>query len=107
MWTEYARQTRWGHDPEAVDEEQVPEGTVYVKEVVWVPCSECDLQVHVTYTQLLTSGVHCPECGSPLPPPSSPSTPTPAVIRERAAKVLQEEDEFRQRASMEENPCSD
>jgi hypothetical protein len=39
MWTEYARQTRWGHHPEAVDEEQVPPGSIYVKQVIWLPCS--------------------------------------------------------------------
>jgi hypothetical protein len=95
MWTEYARQTRWGHHPEAMDEEQVPPGSIYVKQVIWLPCSECDLQVHSTVTHCLTTGVTCPECGRRLRSPSSPSTPVPAATLEQAGKVLEEEERFR------------
>jgi hypothetical protein len=101
MWTEYARQSRWGHDPEPVDEDQVPPGSVYIKQVIWVACNECDLQVHSTFTHSLTEGINCPVCGSPLNLATVPSTPHFAASTEQAAKVLQEEDEFREKLRAE------
>jgi hypothetical protein len=57
--------------------------------MVWVPCTECDLQVHAPYTQLLTTGVTCPECGREVAAPSRPESP------EAVRKVLEEEEQFR------------
>src|SRR4051812_22385301 len=60
MRTEYTRQTRWAYDPELQDEEQAPPGSIYVKQVIWVACNQCDLQVHSAVTQSIASGVLCP-----------------------------------------------
>jgi len=81
MRTEYTRQTRWGHDPEPVDEELVPPGSIYVKQVVWVPCTECDLQVHAALTQSVGSGLTCPECGGRLTSPRVLGNPDVAASR--------------------------
>jgi hypothetical protein len=70
MHSEHTRQTRWGQNPEVVDEKRTPPGSTYVKQIIWVPCTECDLQVHTTYARLLTTGVTCPECGRQVAGPS-------------------------------------
>jgi hypothetical protein len=81
MRTEYTRQTRWAFDPEPVDEELVPPGAIYVKQVVWVPCNQCDLQVHSPLTQATGGGLMCPECGSRLTSPRVLGNPDVAVAR--------------------------
>jgi hypothetical protein len=101
MQTEYARQTRWGHDPEPVDPDQTSPGSTYVKHVVWMPCNHCDLQVHVTQTQFLTRGLTCPECGDPLAIPPVPAQPN------RLAQMLQQEEIFQQQIQKVKLPCSD
>jgi hypothetical protein len=101
MQTEYARQTRWGDDPERVDPDQVPPGSTYVKHVVWMPCNHCDLQVHVTQTQLLTGGLTCPVCGDQLAPRRVPQQ------SDRLARVLQEERTMQQQIEKVMFPCSD
>lgn len=78
---EYTRQTRWGHDPEVVDDEMVPPGSIYVKQIIWVPCNDCDLQVHVAQTQFFGSGATCPECGARLTTPRVLGNPDVAVAR--------------------------
>jgi endogenous inhibitor of DNA gyrase (YacG/DUF329 family) len=89
MRTEHTRQTRWGHDPETVDPDQVLPGSTYVREMVWVPCPECDLQVHAAYARLLTAGVRCPECGRQVAAPLNSESP------QAAQRVLAREDQFR------------
>jgi hypothetical protein len=81
MRTELTRQTRWGHEPEAVDEEIVPAGAIYVKQVIWVPCNDCDLQVHAALTQSIAGGVTCPECGRRLTSPRVLGNPDVAAAR--------------------------
>jgi len=81
MRTEYTRQTRWGHDPELVDEEECPPGGIYVKQVAWAPCHQCDLQVHAALTHSLGAGLTCPECGSRLTSPRVLGNPDVAVAR--------------------------
>ena len=81
MRIEYTRQTRWGHEPEVVDEEIVPPGAIYVKQVVWVPCNNCDLQVHAALTQFIGSGATCPQCGGRLTSPRVLGNPDVAVAR--------------------------
>jgi hypothetical protein len=81
MRTEYTRQTRWGHDPEPIDEEYVPPGAIYVKQLLWVPCNNCDLQVHSALTQSVAGGVLCPECGTRLTSPRVLGNPDVAVAR--------------------------
>ena len=102
MWTEHARQTRWGHDPEAVDESRTPPGATYVKQVIWTPCNQCDLQVHATVTRCLSEGVTCPECGSRLVPPGDV-----AQIRALVQQIARDEERLRARWEDEEIPCSD
>jgi hypothetical protein len=98
MRTEYTRQTRWGHQPEAVDEEVVRPGTLYVKQVAWLPCPECDLQVHTFLTQSIASGASCPECGKRLSSPRVLGTPDVAVSR------IQEAEEIMRDALVQESP---
>ena len=81
MRNEYTRQTRWAHDPESVDAETVPPGSIYVKQLLWVPCIECDLQVHSALTQSLGSPVTCPECGARLTSPRVLGNPDVAMAR--------------------------
>jgi hypothetical protein len=81
MRTEYTRQTRWGHEPETVDEDLVPPGAIYVKQVIWVPCNQCDLQVHAAQTHYFGSGVTCPECGARLTSPRVLGNPDVAIAR--------------------------
>lgn len=81
MRTAHTRQTRWGHDPEPADEEMIPPGSIYVKQVAWVPCSDCDLQVHAALTQVIAGGVLCPECGARLTSPRVLGNPDVAVAR--------------------------
>lgn len=81
MRLDYTRQTRWGHEPEVVDDEEVPPGSIYVKQVIWVPCHECDLQVHAAQTQFFGGGVTCPECGSRLTSPRVLGNPDVAIAR--------------------------
>lgn len=69
MRTEYTEQTRWGHDPEAIDPDEVPPGAVYIKQMAWVACGRCDLQVHAAITQFIGGGVICPDCGARLTSP--------------------------------------
>lgn len=90
MRTEFTRQTRWGHDPEPVDPEFAPPGQIYVKQIVWVPCTECDLQVHAAQTQFLAAGITCPECGTRLTAATVLGNPDA-----EAARVMQEEEYFR------------
>jgi hypothetical protein len=90
MRTELTRQTRWGHDPEAVDEELVPPGGIYVKQLIWVPCNQCDLQVHAAQTQVISGGVTCPECGGRLTAPRVLGNPDVA-----AARIAETEEIFR------------
>lgn len=81
MRTEYTRQTRWAHDPEPADDELVPPGGIYIKQVIWVPCNDCDLQVHAAQTQVFAGGVMCPECGRRLTSPRVLGNPDVAVAR--------------------------
>ncbi|MFN3652312.1 MAG: hypothetical protein ACK47B_22270 [Armatimonadota bacterium] len=81
MRNEYTRQTRWGHDPEPVDEDVVPPGSIYVKQVAWVPCNDCDLQVHSALTQSVAGGVTCPDCGARLTSPRVLGNPDVAASR--------------------------
>jgi hypothetical protein len=89
MRTEHTRQTRWGHDPETVDPDQIIPGSTYVREMIWVTCPECDLQVHATYTRLLTTGVRCPDCGCQVAAPTNPESPQAAI------RVLEREEQLR------------
>jgi len=81
MRLDYTRQTRWGHDPEPVDEEEFPAGGIYVKQVTWAACNQCDLQVHVALTQFFGGGITCPECGGRLTAPRVLGNPDVAVAR--------------------------
>jgi hypothetical protein len=81
MRVDYTRQTRWGHDPEVVDDELLPPGSIYIKQVVWVPCNECDLQVHAALTHFMGGGISCPECGNRLTSPRVLGNPDVAVAR--------------------------
>ncbi|MCC2669670.1 MAG: hypothetical protein K0Q72_2141 [Armatimonadetes bacterium] len=81
MRLDYTRQTRWGHDPEVVDPDELPAGGIYVKQVVWVPCNECDLQVHAALTQFFGGGLTCPECGGRLTSPRVLGNPDVAMAR--------------------------
>lgn len=89
MGNEHTRQTRWGHDPESAAE-LAPPGGIYVKQVLWVPCVECNLQVHATVTQSLAGGVACPECGGRLTAPRVLGNPDVA-----AARISEVEEIFR------------
>ncbi len=91
MRLDYTRQTRWGHEPETVDEEQVPPGGIYVKQVMWVPCNHCDLQVHAALTQFIGGGLNCPECGNRLSSPRVLGNPDVA-----AARIAEVEDILRE-----------
>ena len=101
MQTEYGRQTRWSDRPESVDPDHVPPGRPYVKQVVWMPCNQCDLQVHVTRTHFLMRGLSCPECGDQLAPP------TALPQSEGVARVLQEEQMMQQQVEKVKLRCSD
>ncbi len=90
MRLDYTRQTRWGHDPEPADPPCVPPGTIYVKQIVWAPCTECDLQVHFTLSQALAGGVACPVCGGRLTSPRVLGNPDVA-----AARILEVEEILR------------
>jgi hypothetical protein len=91
MRSEYTRQTRWGHDPEPVDEELVPPAGIYVKQVVWVPCTDCDLQVHAALTHSFGGGITCPECGRRLTSPRVLGNPDVAVARiEEVEEILRD-----------------
>jgi ribosomal protein S27E len=101
MRTDYTRQTRWGHEPDEVDADLVGPGSVYVRQVTWAPCTECDLQVHIAVRHLLAAGIVCPECGSRLVAPMGGDA---AVA---AAEVARQEERFQQQLEREEDPCSD
>ncbi len=90
MRTEATRQTRWAHDPSPRDPVGVTPGGVYVNEMVWAPCLQCDLQVHATRSRFLTAGITCPECGGQIAPPSSQGD-VEAMVKE----IDQEEARFR------------
>lgn len=81
MRTELTRQTRWGHEPDAVEIESVPPGSIYVKQVLWVPCNACDLQVHGLLAQSVGSGLTCPQCGARLTSPRVLGNPDVAAAR--------------------------
>ena len=81
MRIDYTRQTRWGHEPEVVEEELVPPGSIYVKQVMWVPCNDCDLQVHAALTHFFGGGLTCPECGKRLTSPRVLGNPDVAIAR--------------------------
>ena len=81
MRLDYTRQTRWAHDPEVVEAEYLPPGSIYVKQVLWVPCNQCDLQVHAAMTHFFGGGVSCPECGSRLTSPRVLGNPDVAIAR--------------------------
>jgi hypothetical protein len=97
MRSEYTRQTRWAHAPEPADAGRTPPGDPYVKQVVWLPCTQCDLQVHASVTQLLSNGISCPECGRRLAEPMGHEASPGAV-----APVLDLEERFRQELAREE-----
>jgi hypothetical protein len=99
MRTEFTRQTRWSHDPEPIDDEGTPPGQIYVKQVVWIPCNGCDLQVHAALTQFLLAGVVCPDCGTRL----NAATVLGNADSE-AAKVMQDEEYLRDQAPWESLP---
>jgi hypothetical protein len=101
MRSEYTRQTRWAQPPDPVDPAQIPPGSRYVRQVIWLPCTDCDLQVHAPLTRLLTDGVTCPECGQRLADPAAPGTP------ERLTEVRDAEATMRQELAREETPCCD
>jgi hypothetical protein len=86
----YARQTRWAHDPDRAEEEDVPAGGFYVKQVIWVACTDCDLQVHAALSSYLVGGITCPECGNRLASPGVLGNPDV-----EAARVMQEEEYLR------------
>lgn len=88
MRTEYTRQTRWAHDPEPVDELEVPPGAIYVKQLHWVPCNQCDLQVHAALTQSVAGGIACPECGARLTAPRVLGNPDVAVARLQETEAI-------------------
>lgn len=88
MRTEYTRQTRWGHDPEAVDEDERPPGGIYVKQMTWVACVECDLQVHAALTQFVGGGVACPDCGGRLTSPRVLGNPDVAAAHIAEAEEI-------------------
>jgi len=90
MRTELTRQTRWGHDPEPADPASVPPGAIYVKQVIWAPCTACDLQVHAALSQYYSAGLSCPECGGRLTSPRVLGSPDAA-----AARVLEAEEVLR------------
>jgi hypothetical protein len=90
MRNEYTRQTRWGHEPELVEPELQPAGSIYVKQVVWAACNQCDLQVHAALTQAVAGGLMCPECGSRLTSPRVLGNPDVA-----AARIAEVEELFR------------
>jgi hypothetical protein len=69
MLAEYTRQTRWAHAPEAMDEAECTAGVPYVTQLVWMPCRQCDLQVHAWADRVRTEGLCCPECGELLAAP--------------------------------------
>jgi hypothetical protein len=96
MNSEYARQTRWGHDPDRVDEEELPPGSFYVKQVIWIACTQCDVQVHAALTQYLVGGITCPECGHRLASPGVLGNPDV-----EAARIMQEEEYLRDQISAE------
>jgi hypothetical protein len=96
MDSEYARQTRWGHDPEQVDATEIPEAGFYVKQTVWVACQECDLQIHAALSSYLVGGITCPECGNRLASPGVLGNPDV-----EAARVLQEEAYLRDQLSVD------
>ncbi len=89
MRTEYTRQTRWSQNPEIVDPDTTPPGSIYVKQVVWAPCLICDLQVHATRGVRVTEGITCPECGKLLLAPMSEGNSGATVKR-----IHQEEARF-------------
>lgn len=99
MRSEYTRQTRWAAAPAAVDAAQIPPGSPYVRQMIWLPCTACDLQVHAPLTRLLTDGVVCPECGQQLAAPASPGA------QERATQVRNAEAAIREELAREETPC--
>jgi hypothetical protein len=92
MESEYTRQTRWACPPEIVDPAQVPLGSTYVREIVWVPCTACDLQVHTCRFRMLADGILCPECGRQLATAAAAEEQSEAM-----GKVSEEESRFHQR----------
>jgi len=100
MRTDFTRQTRWGHPPDLVNNPQRPPGTPDVKLFVWMPCLECDLQVHTDASRLLAEGLHCPECGRRLA--AAEERPEAALRR-----LIEREESFRRQMEREENGCSD
>lgn len=81
MRNEYTRQTRWGHEPEPADPDLTPPGSIYVKQLIWVACNDCDLQVQACMTHTLASGVNCPDCGHRLTAPRVLGNPDVAAAR--------------------------
>jgi hypothetical protein len=89
MTSEYARQTRWSHDPDPATLDARPAGP-YAVQVVWLPCLTCDLQVHTVLSRLLLEGATCQQCGNRLAEPQARHATEPVV-----ARVLQAEERFR------------
>ena len=85
MDNQFTRQTRWAHDPEPVEPDDVPPGGIYVRQVQWVPCLECDLQVHAATSAYLLTGITCPECGARLAHPGVLGNPD--VVAERVRQI--------------------
>jgi hypothetical protein len=86
MDSDYARQTRWAHDPDPVAEEEIPAGSFYVKQLLWMPCNTCDLQIQAALSSYLVGGITCPDCGTRLGSPGVLGNPDV-----EAARVMQEE----------------
>lgn len=85
MESEYTRQTRWAQEPEPVCADEIPPGGIYVRQLQWIACLECDLQVHATTSSYLQSGITCPECGTRLGHPGVLGNPD--VVAEQVRQV--------------------
>lgn len=88
MRLEFTRQTRWAESPEPRDPEEHPAGGIYVQQMLWVACNDCDLQVHAPLSHCLASGLVCPECGRRLTSPRVLGNPDVAVARLREAEEM-------------------
>jgi hypothetical protein len=102
MNSDYARQTRWASPPDPANPAQDGPDTPYARQIVWLPCTDCDLQVHALLTQLLTEGVACPECGARLAAPGARHAADPIVT-----EALCTEERFRRQLENEETECCD
>jgi hypothetical protein len=97
MRSDLTRQTRWSHDPEPVDPILTPPGQIYVKQMTWMACTECDLQVHAAQTQAVVTGVICPQCGTRLTTATVIGNPDA-----EAARLMQDEEYLRDQVLWED-----